>query len=105
MLKFISRTLICGCIFLFAFTTHAEIVYNELAVETLNLSITHARTGGFILVRPCKKCEMLTLQLDANSKAFAHGKAVSLSAIPDHPKTAVTVIYDPKTKIVKRVRW
>lgn len=105
MSKFIAHIIIAACAALFATTGHAEIVYNELAIETLDLSVTHARPGGFILVRPCKQCEMLNLQIDANSKAFANGKPAALSAIPEHPKTAVTVIYDPKTKIVKRVRW
>lgn len=83
----------------------AEIIQNEAAVEAIKFSITHARVGGFIQAQQCQKCPQLNLQIDANTKAIASGKEVPVSSIPPHPTTAVTVIYDPKTKIAKRVLW
>lgn len=84
---------------------HAEVVPPEVPIETTEISMTRAQVGGYLMVRPCKDCAMLSLQLDANSQAFFNGKPVKLSAIPEHSKSAITVIYDPTTKIVKRVRW
>ena len=90
---------------LFTAVGHAEVVPPEVPIETTQITMTRAQIGGHLLVRPCKDCAMLSLQLDANSKAFFNGKPVSISSIPEHPSSAITVIYDPTTKIVKRVRW
>ena len=84
---------------------HTEVAPPEVPIETTQITMTRAQIGGHLLVRPCKDCAMLSLQLDANSKAFFNGKPVSISSIPEHSSSAITVIYDPTTKIVKRVRW
>jgi hypothetical protein len=94
-----------ACAILISTASYAQDFHPELPIESMDVTVTHAKAGGFILVRPCQSCAMMSLQLDANSKAFTKGKAVSLSSIPEHPSSAITVIYDPQTKIVKRVFW
>lgn len=83
----------------------AEVVHPELPIETTDVSITQAKPGGFLLARPCGNCPMMSLQFDENSKAITNGKTVSLSRIPSHSNTGITVIYDPATKVVHRVFW
>lgn len=84
---------------------YAEIIQNEAAVEAVEFSVTHARVGGFIHARQCQQCPMLSLQIDDKTRAFANGKEVSVNTIPSQPASAVTVIYDAKSKIAKRVLW
>jgi hypothetical protein len=102
--KFISLLISIGTL-LFSASVSAEVFHPELPIETTNVSITHAKPGGFLLVRPCESCAMLSLQFNKKSKAIKHGRSVSLSSIPSHSKTGITVIYDPATKIVHRVTW
>ena len=83
----------------------AQDVHPELPIEAKQVTVTRAEPGGFLLVRACESCATVSLQFDASSKAISNGKAVSLSSIPEHAGSAITVIYDPKTKIVKRVFW
>jgi len=86
--------------------SYAQDLPPETPIETWNVSITQARPGGSLLVRPCKDCPVIHLQFDAQSQAIANGKPVSLTAIPEHPsKAALTVIYDPKTRVIRRVIW
>jgi hypothetical protein len=99
------RFILIACAVLFTAVGHCEITPPEVPIETKDLTMTRAQIGGQLLVRPCKDCAMLSLQLDANSKAFFNGKPVSISSIPEHSSSAITVIYDPSTKVVKRVRW
>jgi len=105
MLKQFNRVMLTGCLFMLCINVHAEYRFIEQAIETNQLAITTPKPGGFILIRPCEKCKVLSLQLDSNTRAFHKGKPVSLSAIPEHPKSALTVFYDPKTKTVTRVKW
>lgn len=86
-------------------TAYAQGLPPEAPLETNNISITRAQPGGLVLARPCENCAMLTLQFDANSKAMHNGSTVSLTAIPEHVKGAITIIYDPNTMIIRRVRW
>lgn len=84
----------------------AQDVPPEAPIETWNVTVTQASPGGLLLVRPCGDCPMLQLHFDANSKAIANGKPVDLKAIPEHPtKSALTIIYDPKSRLVRRVIW
>jgi hypothetical protein len=83
----------------------AQDYHPELPIETSDYSITHAKPGGFVLARACKTCPMLSLQFDADSKVLHNGTVMSLKSIPQNSKTGITIIYDPKTKIVKRVFW
>jgi hypothetical protein len=78
---------------------------SEAPIEAKGATVTRAEPGGYIMVRNCKTCPMMTLQFDANTQAYANGHAVSLSTLPKYTTAPITVIYDPKTKIVKRVRW
>jgi len=105
MFRTIIRTATTASVLLVAAAVYAQDFHPELPIETSEVSVTRAEPGGFILVRPCQGCAMVSLQFDANSKAIAKGKAVGLTAIPEHSQSAITVIYDPKTKIVKRVLW
>lgn len=86
-------------------TAQAQDYHPELPIETADYSITHAEPGGFILARACTTCPMLSLQLDDKSVAIHNGKTMNLKSIPENSKTGITVIYDPKTNIVKRVIW
>ena len=86
-------------------TVQAQDYHPELPIETADYSITHAEPGGFVLARSCKTCPMLSLQFDDKSQVLHNGKAMSLKSIPQNSKSVITIIYDPKTKIVKRVFW
>jgi hypothetical protein len=99
------RSVLTASALLFTVTGYSAGLPPEVPIETTELTLKNAHVGGSLLVRPCKDCEMLSLKIDANSQAFFHGKPVSISSIPEHNSSAVTVIYDPNSKVVKRVRW
>jgi hypothetical protein len=101
----IQRLLVTIGTLLLCTTVSAEVVHPELPIETTDVSITQAKSGGFLLTRPCGNCPMMSLQFDANSKAIKNGKPVDLSRIPSHSNTGITVFYDPTTKVVHRVTW
>jgi hypothetical protein len=101
----ILRHIATACAILMSTASFAQDEHPELPIESTDVTVTQAKPGGMLLIRPCKDCPMMSLQFDANSKAFTKGKAVSLSSIPEHSRSAITVIYDPKTNMVKRVFW
>lgn len=97
--------LLIGLLLCWQTALRAEILHPEAAIEAEEHSVTHARAGGFILARQCEQCDMLSLEIDAATKAYANGKEVPIGSIPSQDKTSITVIYDPKSKVAKRVLW
>ncbi len=85
--------------------SYAEIINNEEAVEITEIQKMGGKTSGYFLVRQCKTCEQLNLKLDANSRAYKNGQQVNIEEVPVFSKSAITIFYKPKTKVVTRVRW
>lgn len=85
--------------------SYAEIINHEDAIETNEIMVVGTQPNGFVLARKCDKCPQLRLQLSPNTKAYSKGKQVPMSNVPNRAKTAITVIYDPKTNTVNKIKW
>lgn len=94
---------------IFTFTlsniSHAEIIYDEEAIETNEFSTIGSYASGFVVVKKCDKCPSFNLQLNKQSRAFHKGKLTELNKVPKWSKKGITIFYNPKTKVVTRVRW
>ena len=101
----IIRPVVTACALLLSVVVYADTPPLQSPFETSDVTIMKAQPGGFILARPCAGCAAVSLQFDINSKAFANGKVVDLTTIPEHPRSAITIIFNPTTKIVQRVLW
>jgi len=100
--KYFISILLMLCVAKLSF---AEIINHEDAIETNEIILVGTKTNGFVLARKCAKCPQLRLQLSPNTKAYAQGQQVPMSSVPNRLKTAITVIYDPKTNVVNRIKW
>ena len=83
----------------------AEIINHEDAIETNEIMIVGSQANGYVLARKCDDCPQLRLQLSVNTKAYQNGQQVPMSRVPNRVDTAITVIYDPKTNVVNRIKW
>lgn len=78
----------------------------ERGVESID-AVLHLRDGsnGYIVVRECEDCKRLRLKVNENTTAFASNQPVPVRETPREARSAITVIYDPKSMTAKRIRW
>lgn len=105
-MKKITHTLFCISLLTLPIAGQAEILLIEDAIETDKLSFSlDAALNGHITAKHCTSCPSIRLIVDKNTQAIKHGKAVHLNKATQIKGTFATVIFDPKTKIVKRITW
>lgn len=83
----------------------AEIIHVDKAIEAEKFQMFHTGQSGYILARECAECPELRLTTTANTQAIFNGHAVSLSSVPAVSTTTMTVIYDPQSKVAKKILW
>ena len=83
----------------------AEIIHVDKAIEAEKFQMFHTNPTGYILARECAKCPELRLTTTANTQAIYNGRTVPLSTVPAVAITTMTVIYDPKTSVAKKILW
>ena len=105
-MKTITHTLICLSLLILPLAGQAEILLIEDAIETdkLQLSID-ASLDGYVIARRCPKCPDVRLKVDKKTQAFKQGKQIHLNQAKHRNGKFATVIFDPKTKMVKRITW
>jgi len=99
------RLLLIGFIVLFGFgnTSNAEIIHLEDAIEANSVTFIGNRANGFVMARKCDNCALQKLKLSPSTLVYSNGKKISINKVPSQAKTAITLIYDPKTKIVNKI--
>ncbi len=105
-MKNIHHTFIYLSLLMLPVIGQAEILLIEDAIETDKLQINiDASLNGYIKARRCPSCPDIRLKVDKNTQAFKHGKSIHLNQATHHNGKFATVIFDPKTKRVKRIKW
>ena len=101
LIKFLFSVLLIGVINV----SIAEIIHVDKAIEAEKFQMYHSSPTGYVLARECAKCPELKLTTTDNTQAIYNGTAVPLSSVPAVSTTTMTVIYDPKSKIAKKILW
>ena len=101
----LKLTFILLPIFLLSGLSHSEIINHEDAIETDEIMIVGNTSNGYVLAKKCDSCTQQRIRLSPNSKAYQNGRLVPMSSVPSRSKTAITVIYDPKTNTVNSIKW
>ena len=83
----------------------AEIIHVDKAIEAEKFQMFNSKPTGYVLARECNKCPELRLTTNANTQAIRNGKSVPLGNVPTVATTTITVIYDPKTNVAKKILW
>lgn len=85
---------------------HAEILLIEDVIESEKLQLSlDSSLDGYVTAKRCPKCPSVRLKVNKNTQAFKHGKQVHLNQATQRNGKFATVIFDPKTKVVNRIKW
>jgi hypothetical protein len=90
-------------------TAFAELQILEDAVETTMSSVVlPSEAPSSLVVTPCKGCKPLLVPTSARSQYFINKEPVELAELKrrlqGHPDAGVVIIYDRKTKELRRLR-
>jgi hypothetical protein len=83
----------------------AEIIHVDKAIEAEKFLMFHSIPTGYVLARECKTCPELRLTTNAATQAIYNGHPVSIKSVPTAATSTITVIYDPKTNVAKKILW
>ena len=76
----------------------------EDAAESVELDISlSSEHAGRVVARLCDSCELLTLQVDANTAVFLQGARTTLRVAAERKAQGATVFFDHETLVVKRI--
>lgn len=78
--------------------------YNAIESDKLRISID-GTSNGFVEGRVCDHCEDIKVTITPDTKAYANGKEVSLSAAANRIGRFATVIYERESMRVTEIRW
>lgn len=105
-MKKIAQTIFYLTLLTLPLIGQAEILLIEDAIETDNLNLSlDSSLNGHVTVKRCPGCPNIKLKVNKDTQAIKHGKRVHLNHATHHSGSFATVIFDPKTKIVKRITW
>jgi len=79
-------------------------IHNSFESETLRISLDGSM-NGFIEGKVCDECEVITVTITPDSKAYANGVEVPLKKAESRLGRYATVMYEIKTKKVSAIRW
>ncbi len=90
----------------FPLTGQAEILMIEDAIEAESLQINiNDSLDGYVIARQCSTCPKVKLKIDKTTQAIKRGKVIHLHQANQLNGKFATIIFDPKTKLVKRIIW
>jgi len=78
--------------------------HNAIETNSLRISLDSTR-NGFVEGKVCDFCEMITVTITPETKAFANNVEVPLEEAAGRIGRFATVIYELDTKNVSAIRW
>ncbi len=105
MKKFISIVFYLS-LFTLPLAGQAEILMLEDAIESESLQISiNDSLDGYVITKQCSTCPKLKLKIDRTTQAIKQGKVIHLHQANQLNGKYATIIFDPRTKLVKRIIW
>jgi len=105
-MKKIIHTLFYLTLLMLPLTGQAEFLMIEDAIESESLQINiNDSLDGYVITRQCSTCPKLRFTIDKTTQAVKRGKVIHLHQANQLNGKFATIIFDPKTKLVKRIIW
>lgn len=87
-------------------TGQTELLMIEDAIESESIRINiNDSLDGYLITKRCSTCPDVRLKIDRTSQAIKQGKVIHLHQANQLNGKFATIIFDPKTKLVKRIIW
>ena len=87
-------------------TGQTEIILTEDGIEAAEIRIKiNASLDGYAIVKRCAKCPDIKLKIDRNTQASSQGKVIHINRLNNLNMNFANIVFDPKTKRVKRITW
>ena len=84
----------------------AEIIMLEDALESEIIRINISSSlDGYVVAKGCPSCADMRFKIDKHTQAIKQGKSVHLYQANQLNGKAAVIIFDPKTKLSKRIIW
>ncbi len=86
--------------------SESEFTVIDEAIEVTSIRIDlNDSLEGYAIVKRCPSCADLKLKIDGTTQVTNQGKTIPLFKVKHIKADFALVVYDPKTKQVKRIVW
>ncbi len=105
-MKNFINTIIYLSLLILPLAGQAEIILIEDAIEAEIVSINiDTSLNGYVVAKSCPKCADQRFKINKHTHAIKNGKNIHLHKANALNGKAAIIIFDPKTKLSKKIIW